>query len=377
MSRIKRIFYIVNVDWFFLSHRLPLALEMKKLGYEVFILAKDTGKRQVIESHGLFFIEIDFERSGKNPFKELSVIFKIYRNLMRLQPAIVHNVTIKPALYSTIAWKLYGNKKIKNINAISGLGYNFIGGRDGIVQRVLKKLMNFAFSKDINFIFQNPDDLEVYKQLGYLEKNRYKLIKGAGVDSNEFQVAEPVLKDRLHVVLTARMLKDKGILEFIDAAKILEDKWKDAALFRLIGDLDHENPAGIKEEELKNLEVDNYIVWEGYRSDVMSILKDSDIVCLPSYREGLPKSLIEAMAIGRPIVSTDVPGCRECVDENFNGFLVKAKDSKALSEKIDTLLGSETMRLKMGANSRAKMINELSLDKVLKDTCEFYDEILA
>lgn len=373
----KNIFFIVNVDWFFLSHRLPLAVKMKDSGYDVYILTKDSGRRTEIESYGLKFIDVDFQRSGKNPFKELSVIFKIYRNLMRFKPSIVHNVTIKPALYSTIAWKLYGNKKIKNINAISGLGYNFIGGRDGIVQRVLKKLMNFAFSKDVNFIFQNPDDLQVYKQLGYLEKNRYKLIKGAGVDSNEFQVAEPVLKDRLHVVLTARMLKDKGILEFIDAARILEDKWKDGALFRLIGDLDHENPAGIKEEELKNLEVDNYIVWEGYRSDIMSILKDSDIVCLPSYREGLPKSLIEAMAIGRPIVSTDVPGCRECVDENFNGFLVKAKDSKALSEKIDTLLGSETMRLKMGANSRSKMVNELSLDKVLKDTCEFYDEILA
>lgn len=373
----KNIFFIVNVDWFFLSHRLPLAVKMKDSGYDVYILTKNSGRRTEIESYGLKFIDVDFQRSGKNPFKELSVIFKIYRNLMRFKPSIVHNVTIKPALYSTIAWKLYGNKKIKNINAISGLGYNFIGGRDGIVQRVLKKLMNFAFSKDVNFIFQNPDDLQVYKQLGYLEKNRYKLIKGAGVDSNEFQVAEPVLKDRLHVVLTARMLKDKGILEFIDAARILEDKWKDGALFRLIGDLDHENPAGIKEEELKNLEVDNYIVWEGYRSDIMSILKDSDIVCLPSYREGLPKSLIEAMAIGRPIVSTDVPGCRECVDENFNGFLVKAKDSKALSEKIDTLLGSETMRLKMGANSRSKMVNELSLDKVLKDTCEFYDEILA
>lgn len=377
MEMKRTILYIVNVDWFFISHRLPLAVRMKELGHNVFILAKDSGKRQEIESYGIKFINIDFERSGKNPAKEIKVIINILRYFIKYKPHIVHNVTIKPALYSTIAWKIYGNKKIRIVNAISGLGYNFIGGRNGAVQRILKKLMNFTFEKEVSFIFQNPDDLNVYRELGYLHNNKFKLIKGAGVDSGQFLFSKPVIKDKLHVVLTARMLKDKGIMEFIYAAKILEEAWRGRVLFRLVGDLDSHNPAGILESELIASLVDDYIIWEGYQSDIQSILIESDIVCLPSYREGLPKSLIEAMAVGRPIVTTDVPGCRECVEDNFNGFLVAAKDSEALADKIEVLLNNEQLRLRMGANSRSKMVNELSLDKVLKDTCEFYDEILV
>jgi len=368
------IFYIVNVDWFFLSHRLQLALAMKNSGYDVYILTKDSGRRKEIEENGLHFIDIDFDRSGKNPLKEFLIIREFLKHIKKHKPSIVHNVTIKPALYGSIAAKIYGKPNLKIVNAISGLGYNFIGDRQGPVQRVLKKLMNFAFNKNVNFIFQNPDDMALYKQLGYLQNNKFKLIKGAGVDSVEFQFHDPIEKDQLQIVLTARMLKDKGVIEFTEAAKILKSEWNSKVLFRLIGDIDTSNPAGLEKSELRKLELPNYIVWEGYRKDIRAVLIDADIVCLPSYREGLPKSLIEAMAIGRPIVTTDVPGCRECVEENYNGFLVPSQNSIELARALEVLLLSSELRLEMGKNSRKKMLKELSLDKVISDTVAFYKE---
>jgi len=368
------IFYIVNVDWFFLSHRLQLALAMKNSGYDVYILTKDSGRRKEIEENGLHFIDIDFDRSGKNPLKEFLIIREILKHIKKHKPSIVHNVTIKPALYGSIAAKIYGKPNLKIVNAISGLGYNFIGDRQGPVQRVLKKLMNFAFNKNVNFIFQNPGDMALYKQLGYLQNNKFKLIKGAGVDSVEFQFHDPIEKDQLQIVLTARMLKDKGVIEFTEAAKILKSEWNSKVLFRLIGDIDTSNPAGLEKSELRKLELPNYIVWEGYRKDIRAVLIDADIVCLPSYREGLPKSLIEAMAIGRPIVTTDVPGCRECVEENYNGFLVPSQNSIELARALEVLLLSSELRLEMGKNSRKKMLKELSLDKVISDTVAFYKE---
>lgn len=372
----KRILYIVNVDWFFLSHRLPLALAMKEDGYDVYILTKDTGKRTEIEGYGLSFINIDFERSGKNPFDELFVLIRILKCIYKYKPSLVHNVTIKPSIYASIVSKLTRRSEINIINAITGLGYNFIGDKKGFVQQILKSLMSIAFKRKVNFIFQNPDDLDLYQQLGYLKHNKFKLIKGAGVEHTEFSYHLPKPKKRLQVVLTARMLKDKGILEFIDAANILESRWKSNATFKLIGDIDIENPSGITIEELQNHLVGEYIVWEGFCSDVKPILANADIVCLPSYREGLPKSLIEAMAIGRPIVTTDVPGCRECVEQNYNGLLVPPKDSRRLANALETLLLDADLRLRMGENSREKMVKELSLNKVIADTLAFYQEVL-
>lgn len=372
-AKMKNIFFIINIDWFFLSHRLQLALAMKNLGYGVYILTRDSGRSAEIESYGLKFINIDFDRSGKNPLVELSSIYKILKLMKKHSPEIVHNVTIKPALYGSIASKFYGKPNV--VNAISGLGYNFIGNRQGLVQKILRKLMDFAFAKDVNFIFQNPDDMNLYKQMGYLKRNRYKLIKGAGVDSDDFNYHAPMFNDKLQVVLIARMLSDKGVLEFAQAARILKPRWNKKVLFRLIGDIDSFNPAGLAESDLRSLESPDYLVWEGFREDIKSILIGADIVCLPSYREGLPKSLIEAMAIGRPIVTTDVPGCRECVEQNYNGFLVPSQNSELLAEALERLLSNSELRGEMGRNSRSKMERELSLQKVIADTKAFYEEI--
>ncbi len=201
----RRILFVVNVDWFFLSHRLELALALQAQGMEVYILTKDTGKKEEIEKAGLKFVNIDFERSGKNPLKELSLVIKLIKCYRKYKPDIVHHVTIKPAIYGSIARRLSGLREIVVINAISGLGYNFTDGRNGPVQKIVKRLMYFAFTK-VNFIFQNPDDIQLYQKMGFLTKNRFKLIRGAGVDSNVFKYHLPPDNKKVTVTLTARML---------------------------------------------------------------------------------------------------------------------------------------------------------------------------
>jgi len=371
----KVFFLIVNVDWFFLSHRLPLAMAMKNRDYEVYILTKDTGRKKEIKANGLKFIEVDFERSGKNPWKELLIIQKLIRLFKKFQPKIIHNVTIKPAIYSSIALKFYKKKDVKFINAISGLGYNFTRERNGIMQKVIKSMMRFAYKGNIYFIFQNPDDMELYRNMGFIVNNNFRIIKGAGVDTSVFRYNEPLQKSKIEIVFVARMLLDKGIRELIEAAKILRNTWESKACFKLIGDVDEANLSSLKKADLDKIVIPGYIEWLGYTTDIQPSLIMSDIACLPSYREGLPKSLIEAMAIGRPIVTTDVPGCRECVDDKVNGFLVPVHDGKALAKALETLMLDPELRIEMGKASRQKVISEMSLQQVIAETFQFYEQI--
>lgn len=375
MKAAPRIFYIVNVDNFFLSHRLPLALEAQKEGYEVFILTRDTGGRKIIEEQGLQFINIPFERSGTNPFRDFSIIVLLTRLIRQYQPAIIHNVTIKPAIYGSIAAR-YAKKGTTIVNAISGLGYNFINGRDGTVQKVLKRLIGYAFKSGVNFIFQNQDDCHLYQSFGLLNNNRYQIIKGAGVDGSVFKFQEPIEKQKLEILITTRLLYDKGVMEFLEAAWLLASRWEGKAKFIIAGDIDNGNKACIPEKIISGYLKEGFIEWVGFQKDIRPFLIESDIVCLPSYREGLPKSLIEAMAIGRPIVTTDVPGCRECVDEGVNGYLVPVKNVNSLAIALEKLLSNYDLRISMGKASRHKMEAELSLEKVVSETMIFYKKLI-
>ncbi|PWS28192.1 glycosyltransferase family 1 protein [Pedobacter yonginense] len=369
----KKLFFVVNVDWFFLSHRLPIALEAIRRGYDVYLLTKDTGKRQIVESYGIKFIEIPFERSKTNPLKEVFLILKLRSVYLEHMPDIIHHITLKPSIYGTIASKSI-EKPVKVVNAVSGLGYSFTDDRKSVGKVILIKLLKLAFkAKATNFIFQNPDDKEVYGQLDFLTPSNNVIIKGSGVDENEFTYTPPIKKDRLYITMLSRMLKDKGVMEFIDAANILRAQYEGQIKFILVGGIDLENPAHIKEAELNALCDGEYLDWQGFRTDVKHIYQQSDITCLPSYREGLPKSLIEAMAIGRPIVTTNAIGCKECVDDRLNGFLVPVKSSKILAEKLKLLIDDAQLRINMGLKSREKMVKEMSLAHVISETFKIYE----
>jgi glycosyltransferase involved in cell wall biosynthesis len=371
----KKIFLVVNVDWFFLSHRLPIALAALQQGYEVTIISKDTGRKSEVESYGLRFVDFPFERSGTNPLHEIGCIWRLFQLYRKYKPDIIHHITLKVNLLGCFAAKLAKRKNA--VNAISGFGYNFTDGRNGIKQKIIRATMKMAFkSPCFHFIFQNPDDVDQFSQLQFTPKENIHLIKGAGVDLQQFAFTKAMQKEKVRIVLPARMLKDKGVFEFIEAAKKIKEHVADKAEFILVGDCDTLNLAGIQEDELKQALDIPYIQWIGFQKNMFSVLKESDIVVLPSYREGLPKSLIEACAVGRPVITTDTQGCRECVIDGWNGFLVPVKDTEILSQKMKILIDNREQRKSMGENSRLLAEREFSIHSVIAKHLKIYNDIL-
>lgn len=371
-----KLFFVANVDWFFMSHRLPLALEALKEGDKVWLLTADTGRKQEIEALGIRFLTIPFKRSGRNPLHELRCLWLLCKYYRRYQPDVIHHITLKAALLGSLAAKLTFSRRV--VNAISGLGYNFTDGRDGLLQKIVRLFIRTAFrSRWFSFILQNPDDVKMIRELHLVSPSHIHLIKGAGVDLEVFSYMPPYPKEKLHVLFPARILLDKGVIEFIEAAKSIREEVKGKVLFILAGDCDRENLAVLREEDLLPLLEPGYMEWIGFQKDMLPVYQESDIVVLPSYREGLPKSLIEACAVGRPVVTTDVPGCRECVRDGWNGFLVPAKDSGALAKALLQLIKDGELRELFGRNARKLAEQEFSLTAVVEKHREIYKELVA
>ena len=370
-----KIIYVINVDWFFISHRLPLAQEALRRKWDVYLICKDTGKFDELISMGIKCISTDFSRSGKNPLKELKLIWFLKKNYKRIEPDIIHHIALKASIYGTIAAKS-SNIKAKIINAVSGLGYIFSGNKPSFSKYFLIRLFKYAFSDQrTNFIFQNPDDDSFYNDLKFLNDRNHIIIKGSGIDENVFLEKKNVISNKkIRIVFLARMLRDKGLFEFVQAANKLRNRYSDILEFVLVGGIDLFNPAYISEEMLNSLTDGKYLIWKGHQNNIKEIYEDADIVCLPSYREGLPKSLVEAMAVGCPIITTDAVGCRECVDDGVNGFLVPIGDYDVLAQRIEILVNDKELRIKMGHKSREKMVREMSLSKIIKMTFDFYGQ---
>lgn len=367
---------MVNVDWFFISHRLPLALQALKDGYEVYLLTADTGRRKELEAAGIRFIAIPFERSGRNPFHELKCLWLLCKYYRIYRPDVIHHITLKAALLGSLAAKLTFSRKV--VNAISGLGYNFTDGRNGVVQKMIRFLIRIAFkSRHFSFILQNPDDVKMISGLHLVPASHIHLIKGSGVDLDLFRETPPEEKKKLHILFPARILRDKGVMEFIGAARMIREESAGKAVFLLAGDCDKGNLAVLKEADLLPLLDPGYVEWIGFRKDMYAVYRESDIVVLPSYREGLPKSLIEACAVGRPVITTDVPGCRECVREGWNGFLVPAKDFRMLAKAILELVRNGGLRKEFGRHSRLLAEQQFSLKIVVEKHMKIYSGLVA
>ena len=370
----KKLFLVVNVDWFFLSHRLPIALEAKERGYEVTIFAiEEGGHGDEIRQHGFRFIPLPTSRSGTNIFQELNVLWFLYKIYKKEKPDIIHHVAVKPVTYGSVAAKLAKIPKV--VNALSGLGFLFINAdQNKFIHRLVNGVFRYGFKNpNLKFILQNRDDYKLIQQLDVLDKQQIFIIKGSGVDLATFPFTEMVNGEELKVVLPARMLWDKGVGEFVEAAKILKKKYSNSVHFILAGGIDMGNKAGIPETQLVEWHEGGNVQWIGYQKDMVTIFQASDIVVLPSYREGLPKSLIEACAIGRPIVTTDVPGCREVVEDGLNGYLVENKNIEDLAAKIELLINDKDLRTRMGTFAREKAEKEFSLDNVLEQTFKIYE----
>jgi len=366
-----KLLFVVNVDWFFISHRLILAKSAIKEGYDVTVACKDTGRKAEIEAVGAKFINFEFERSGTNPLKELKTLLKFYQLYRKLKPDAVHHITLKPITYGSIVSRILG---VPTLNAVSGLGFNFTEDKKGFSTKLMTAMMTFGFkNKNLVCIFQNDDDKEtVYKRGIINDLTKVVKIKGAGVNLEEFAYSLPEDKDKLTVILPARLLWDKGVKEFHDAAKMIKHKYYGKIEFKLIGFADTDNKAGVSEEELQKWIDPGYFTRIEYQTNMVPIYTESDIVVLPSYREGMPKTLLEACSVGRPIITTDAIGCRECVDEGVNGYKVPIKDSVLLADRISNLVDDKSLMLKMGENSRKKAELEFNVDDVINKHLEIY-----
>lgn len=371
----NKLFIVVNVDWFFLSHRKDVALAAKQTGWDVTIVTADTGKLKDIEALGLKAINLPMTRSGMNIVQELKTLNWLRKLYKREKPDVVHHVGMKTILWGTLAAKF--SKVHGVVNAISGLGGFFAEDNKGLLARVMPVVLRFSHNhKNLLCIFQNDEDKGLYVKNGIIKPKQARYIKGSGVNLREFCHVPEFDSGKLMVILTARMIVEKGIFVLVDAANKLRRKYEDRVEFLICGGLD-DNPKAISKEELEQVCDGNYIQWLGYRTDVKELLQKCHIAAFPSYyKEGLPKSLIEACAIGRPIVTTNSIGCKEAVIDGYNGFLIPIKDSDALADKLEMLIENKELRQIMGINSRKYAEEYFSLNLVIKKHLEIYQELL-
>ena len=368
----KKILFVANVDWFFISHRLVIAEEAIVAGYEVFVAAEDTGRSNEIVNRGIGFIDLSFSRSGTNVFIELRTLSKFFRIYRDLKPDIVHHVTLKPVIYGSLIARVLKVRGV--VNAVSGLGFNFTENRVSITKKIMLKLMKIGFNRSgVSVIFQNRDDFQELANFSVIsELNKVWLIKGSGVDLTNYFPTEFPDFSRVKILFPSRMLWDKGIMELLDASLILKNEYFNKIEIVLAGMLDDDNKAGITREFINSWSDGYYVNWIGYCKNMQDIYSDSHIVILPSYREGMPKALIEACAMGRAIITTDAIGCRECVDHGINGLRVPVKDAKALSLAIKELVDNKDEVVRMGKASRLKAISEFDIRFVIDAHLKIY-----
>lgn len=363
-----RLVYLVTEDWYFTSHRLPLAVAAKQAGFEVTVITRCGAKCGAIRAAGIEVVPFEMARRGLNPFgllREVVTLALLYR---RLRPDVVHHVALRPVVAGGLAARLARVPGV--VSAIAGMGYAFTAGRGGWLAFVLRALLRAALSRG-PVIVQNPDDAQAVRALG-VAPERIHLIPGAGVDVEAFS-PRPEPEGAPVVMLASRLLWDKGVGEFVEAARRLAGR----ARFVLVGSPDPGNPASVPEATLHGWAKGGVVEWWGASEDMPKTLTQAAVVCLPSYREGLPKVLLEAMACGRPVVTTDAPGCRDCVQDGDNGFLVPVKDTGALAAAIARLLGEPALRLKMGARGRERAVTEFNQARVIEATLAVYSELLA
>lgn len=366
--RKRRLLYFVSEDKYFLTHKLPHALIALKNGFRVLVVCKCTTEKKKIFSYGFEVQDLNLDRKNINPFKELRNLFKFYKIISNFKPDIIVNVALKPIIFSSICSSLF-KKNIKlKIHAVVGLGYLFInkGLKVLILKSLLEKLL-FLFINDSKSItiFQNRDDLNYFLEKKIiLNSKQTRLIKSSGVDINYFKPSKTI-KKKYDLIMHSRMLVDKGVLDLISAIKELK-KRKIYLKILLLGNPDSKNLASISKKQLIAWSKEKIIEWQPAKKNIKKYIQSSKIAILPSYREGFPKSLLEAASCGLPLISNNVTGCKEICIDGYNGLLVEVNDYLSLSKKIKYLMSNHKLMTKMGRNSRELVVKNFS-EKIISD----------
>ena len=371
-----KLLFVVNVDWFFLSHRLPIALAAQKAGYEVHIATGITDKLDVLKAHSLMVYPLGLVRGGVGVMNAAHTVLQLRRIVKLVQPDVMHLVTIKPVLLGGLVARWLQVPAL--VSAVSGLGHVFTAsGLKAWLQRsVVTRVYAWALGHHNQvIIFQNPNDRDTLISATGLPMAKVAMIRGSGVNLAQF-AAVPVPVGVPVVVFPARLLADKGIFEFVAAAGLLRAKGVPAR-FVLAGLADAANPTIVSQAQLDVWEADGVVENWGYRADMPQVLASACVVVLPSYREGLPKVLIEAAACGRAVVTTDVPGCRDAIEPGVTGVLVPVRDSAALAQAIEHLLVNDAQREGMGLAGRRLAEQEFDVNAVAAKHVAIYQKLLA
>jgi glycosyltransferase involved in cell wall biosynthesis len=356
----KTIIIIYNAAHHVLLFKSELIKSIKKNGYRVVVLAsKDYYSEKLTDIVDEYY-EIKLNSSGINPVKDLYLIFQIYTIFKKVKPFAVLNFTVKPVIYGTFAGRLLGD--IPVINTITGLGTAFIS--KGLTNKIVIFLYKFAFNFSHLVFFQNPDDQIFFKDLKIVIKDNTKLISGSGVDLVKFRPVENKKRSNFKILFIGRIIADKGIYELIESAKIIKKEYSNVT-FILMGMLGVKNNTSISKNEVDNWINEGLIEFIPFKDDIREFLGDSDLVVLPSYREGTPKSLIEAASMAKPLIATDVPGCREVVSHEVNGFLCEVKNPVSLAVAIKRYIDlDDSSKIEMGKKSRELAEEKFDIIKV-------------
>lgn len=366
--------YLVTEDWYFLSHRLPMALSAQAAGYEVHVATHLNGRGDEIERHGFKLHPLNWRRGSLNPFDLLRIVRQVRALYRQLQPDLVHHVALQPSVIGSIAaYRL----PIKRLNAMAGLGFSFTSAT--LKARVIRPLMSALLShlmKDraASALVQNPDDRDALLALG-LAPEQVAIIPGSGVDTDVLvPLSEP--QGPVTVGFVGRLLDDKGVRPLVEAHQLLRRRGRDIQLV-IAGDRDPANPSSISEQEVAEWKTRPGVTLLGHVSDIGGFWSRAHIAVLPSRREGLPKSLLEAAACGRPLVATDVPGCREIARQGVNALMVPPDQPEVLAAAIDLLVADAAMRQSFGQASRQLAEEEFSSARIGPQTVALYDRLLC
>ena len=368
----EKVFVISRCAWTLYNFRSGLLKYLKQIGLQVQGGgASGDGFEPKIKALGINFKSLPIDKKSLNPIADVHFLITMYRWYKRERPAVVHHFTIKPVIYGTIAAWLAGVPRI--INTITGLGYVFTNKKAVRLRRLVEWMYRIALRRADWVFFQNNDDFSYFKDKQIINVDRSSVLPGSGVDCTHFSPFPDYQPNKnLTFLMVSRLIKDKGVYEFVAAAELLKSRFSNIS-FQLLGGRDERNPEVISLTAINLWEKKGIIHWLGEVADVRPIMGQADVVVLPSfYREGVPRSLLEAAAMGKPIVTTDAIGCREAVDHGVTGFLVPARNHTALAKTMSRFIVEPELCQRMGAIGRDKMIREFNEKDVIKHTVDQY-----
>jgi glycosyltransferase involved in cell wall biosynthesis len=377
MADKPRLMYVVTEDWYFVSHRLKLASVALEQGFDVAVATRVRDAGDAIRSAGITLFPLHYlRRSSVRPWIEWKAVAELTALYKHWRPSIVHHVAAKPVIYGAIAAHRAGVAGV--VSALAGFGFVYASRalRARALRPVLLAAYRFALRHPASrLILQNQDDRAVVEAARLIDPSQIRIIEGAGVDTSQFRPT-PEPEAPITVLLAARMLWDKGIGEFVEAARQLRTSGHPIRCV-LVGDADNENPAAIPRATIERWQTQGDVEWLRHRTDMPEMMQQCHIVCLPSYREGLPKVLLEAGAAGRAMVATDVPGCREVVSHGVTGLLVPPHDPTALAEAIATLASDSSLRRACAARARELVCARFGANAIHRETLAVYREMLT